>query len=68
MTTVQIDGTSLNQDILWSLQRRKKILKEILARESSSEGAIITLLYSSKERQYNNAVALKEYLEEELRR
>jgi uncharacterized protein YeaO (DUF488 family) len=68
LTTVQIDGTSLNQDILWSLQRRKKILKEILARESSSEGAIITLLYSSKERQYNNAVALKEYLEEELRR
>ena len=51
------------------LEKKEKILNEILAIESSSEGSsIITLLYSTKERQYNNAVALKEYLEEQLRR
>jgi uncharacterized protein YeaO (DUF488 family) len=43
------------------LAKKEKILDEILAKEASI--ATVTLLYSTKELQYNNAVALKEYLE-----
>lgn len=43
------------------LSDKGKILDEILAKEAST--ATVTLLYSTKELQYNNAVALKECLE-----
>lgn len=43
------------------LAKKEKIVQEILAKEKSI--GTLTLLFSSKELQYNNAVALKEYLE-----
>ena len=43
------------------LAKKNKILSEISAKELSA--GIITLLFGTKELQYNNAVALKEYLE-----
>lgn len=43
------------------LAKKEKIVKEILAKEKSI--GTVTLLFSSRELRYNNAVALKEYLE-----
>lgn len=42
------------------LKDRKEIVKLFLEK---AEQEIITLLYSSKEEKYNNAIALKEYLQ-----
>lgn len=43
------------------LAQKKELLEEIRTRESA-EG-VVTLLYGAKELRYNNAVALKEFLE-----
>jgi uncharacterized protein YeaO (DUF488 family) len=46
------------------LEKKNELVKAIMDR--SKEGPI-TLLYGSKEEKFNNAMALKEYLEEKLR-
>jgi uncharacterized protein YeaO (DUF488 family) len=50
------------------LAKKERILNEIILAKDSSSAGIITLLYGAKELRYNNAVALKEYLEEKLGR
>lgn len=44
------------------LAKKEEIVQEMLAKEKAM--GTLTLLYGSKEPRYNNAIALKEYLEE----
>jgi uncharacterized protein YeaO (DUF488 family) len=48
------------------LDGKKELVNVILnkVKEESTSSSTITLLYSTKEAKFNNAVALKEYLEE----
>jgi uncharacterized protein YeaO (DUF488 family) len=49
------------------LDQKKKLVNMILGKEKEESSTTITLLYSTKEDEFNNAVALKEYLEEKIK-
>jgi len=54
------NGRSLNSDITMSCYKKERLLKdafEDILKEN------ITFVYASKEEEFNNAVALKEYVE-----
>jgi len=44
------------------LAKKTALLEQLRAKESTS--GVVTLLYGAKDQQHNNAVALKEYLDE----
>jgi uncharacterized protein YeaO (DUF488 family) len=47
------------------LDGKKELVNVILSKVKESSTTTITLLYGTKEKRFNNAAALKEYLEEE---
>ena len=47
------------------LDGKKELVNVILSKGKESSTTTITLLYGTKEKRFNNAAALKEYLEEE---
>jgi uncharacterized protein YeaO (DUF488 family) len=51
------------------LDKKSELVNIILSKEekSSSSTTTVTLLYGTKENRFNNAVALKEYLEEKIK-
>jgi uncharacterized protein YeaO (DUF488 family) len=46
------------------LDKKSELVKMILSKVKEEESSSITLLYGTKEDRFNNAVALKEYLDE----
>jgi uncharacterized protein YeaO (DUF488 family) len=48
------------------LDKKKELVNSMLSK--AKEGSSITLLYGTKEERFNNAVALKEYLEKKIKK
>jgi len=48
------------------LDKKKELVNTMLSK--AKEGSSITLLYGTKEERFNNAVALKEYLEKKVKK
>jgi uncharacterized protein YeaO (DUF488 family) len=46
---------------------KSELVNMVISKVKESSSTIITLLYSTKEDRFNNAVALKEYLEEKIK-
>ena len=49
------------------LDKKSKLVNVILRKEKQKPTSSITLLYGAKEGKFNNAVALREYLEEKIK-
>ena len=61
---MKTNGMILKTRYFKELEKNSESVNTIL--DKINEGPI-TLLYGSKEEKYNNAIALKEYLEEKIR-
>jgi uncharacterized protein YeaO (DUF488 family) len=60
------NGMNSSVDTLRELNKKRDAVNTII--EKAREQHSVTLLYATKEEKFNNAVALKEFLEEKIRK